>query len=411
MKPRIALVGNMNNNFFALARHLRDRGYGVRLFFADRSPHFHPTTDSFDARDMEIVQPVDWLERGFYYAPFDQVRQELEGYDFYLGQGDEAAVASRAGFSFRIYFPYGSDVYKYAYLPAQFRWTQRWAARLLPGRRRLPYALMKAGTAAFYLRKAIREAPYLMADYTNEDFESRLRGLDPRGKRLALPLPFIYPPAYEHEDRMIQLPSSVREQILRIREGADFVVLYHGRQEWKTYHNDFTSKNTHHLILGFGDFLRRHPEASPRLVMLEYGSDVEASKQLIAELGIGHAVQWLEKMERRALICLIDQVDLGSGEFGRSYLSFGTIMEAMIRGRAVIHHREDGLYRQYSRLYPMIHARSPEEISSGLSWAYSHRDQVREMGLQAKAWVESEFLERPLAQIESCLRDPLARRI
>src|SRR5690554_5123088 len=103
MKQRIALIGNMNNNLFALARHLRDREYAVRQFFADRSPHFHPSTDSFDARDRELIQPVNWLDRGFYYAPWDQVRQSLQGFDHYLGQGDEAAVACRAGLSFRIY--------------------------------------------------------------------------------------------------------------------------------------------------------------------------------------------------------------------------------------------------------------------------------------------------------------------
>lgn len=407
MKQRIALIGNMNNNLFALARHLRDRGYAVRQFFADRSPHFHPSTDSFDARDRELIQPVNWLDRGFYYAPWDQVRQSLQGFDHYLGQGDEAAVACRAGLSFRIYFPYGSDVYKYAYLPGEFHWTQRWAARLFPGKRRLPHALMKAGTSAYYLRKAIVEADFLMADYTNEDFESRLEGLSPRGERLPLPLPFLYPPAYERADRMDQLPASLRSRIRSIRDGADWLVLYHGRQEWKTYHNEFTSKNTHHLIKGFADFLLRHPQGKPRLVMLEYGSDVDASKALIAELGIGHAVQWMEKMERRALICLIDQVDLGSGEFGRSYLSFGTIMESMIRGKAVIHHREDGLYRHYHRLYPMIHARSPEQISQGLSWAYTHREAVRDMGEEAREWVEQEFIQRPLDQIEACLQSSL----
>lgn len=409
MKTRLALIGNMNNNQFALARHLRDRGYAVTLFFSDRSPHFHPSADSFDPADLELVRAVNWLDRGFYYANLQEVRRDLQGFSFYMGQGEEAAVAQRAGFPLQIYFPYGSDVYKYAYLPPEFHWTQRWAARLFPKPQRLPYSLMREGTMAKFLRQVIREAPFLMADYTNEDFEARLKGLDYQGERIFMPLPFLYPNAYDPSDRYDQLPLDLRQRIQQVRDGVDWVVLYHGRQEWKTYHNAFTAKNTHYLIQGFSQFLKAHPRAKARLVMLDYGSDVDASRALIAELGIQESVLWLGKMERRALICLIDQVDLGAGEFGRSYLSFGTIMEAMIRGRAVIHHREDALYRPYGDLYPMIHARSAEEIAQGLEFAYKNRERVQDMGQQAKRWVEEKFVRRPLDEIEARIQEWIAR--
>ena len=42
MKKKIALIGNMNNNFFSIARYLRDRSYQADLFLIDELDHFLP---------------------------------------------------------------------------------------------------------------------------------------------------------------------------------------------------------------------------------------------------------------------------------------------------------------------------------------------------------------------------------
>ena len=118
--------------------------------------------------------------------------------------------------------------------------------------------------------------------------------------------------------------------------------------------------------------------------MLEYGLDVFNSKQLIKELGIEDKVIWFPKMYRKDLMYLVSAVDVCSGEFGMSYLTFGTIMEAMLMKKPVIHYRNDELYEHvYDELYPLFNAREPEEIEARINEAYNDKDRTKRMGEQA----------------------------
>lgn len=45
---RVALVGNMNNNHFALLRYLRDLGVNATLLmFSNEAAHFYPQQDTW----------------------------------------------------------------------------------------------------------------------------------------------------------------------------------------------------------------------------------------------------------------------------------------------------------------------------------------------------------------------------
>src|SRR5947209_10102740 len=137
----------------------------------------------------------------------------------------------------------------------------------------------------------------------------------------------------------------------RIRSEHEFILLYHGRHEWTR--EDAHRKNTHHLLLGFAEFIRQHPDVAACLVTVEYGRDVGASKAMIADLGFGDRVIWFPRMYRKDLMYLVDVAHLCAGQFDRSFLTFGTILEALSVGKPVIHHRDDALYRDI-RLLPDV---------------------------------------------------------
>jgi len=394
MKKKIALIGNMNNNFFALVRYLRDAGYDAHLFFYPSSDHFHPKADTLSLDYTEFCHEIDWLGDGFSDSKIRLCRTDLESFDFFIGMGDEAAFAAAAGFRFDIYFPYGSDFYKYAWLPPRFTFLQRIYMKLL---KNISFEQSGRGTMAKFIKMAIVDARFVFLDYTNKEYEKRLTDLNLKGELKHIPTPFIYLNIYQNQNNWDTHWKSI---IDNIRKENTFLILYHGRQEWKLRTLNFITKNTHYLIEGFSMFVKNNPHLDTKLIMIEYGNDVYLSKQLISQLNIENHVIWLPKMYRKDLIYLIKNVDICSGEFGRSYLTFGTIIEAMIMGKPVLHHRDDKLYiANYEYLYPCYNVREPDEISFALENAYKKPEDRNEKGLKAKMWVEEYFLKNSLKEI------------
>lgn len=396
---RIALVGNMNNNFFAITCYLRDKGYDAHLFYRLAMPHFQPMADSH-GNDYELFcHQVNWLDNSFHNANIGEVKKVLNGFDFYIGQGEEAAVAYKAGFNIDVYYPYGSDVYKYAQLPQEYALKSKIKSLVVGDADRPSYSQMKEGTMAKYLKGAIVNARYIFADATNDEFEAQLNSLQYKGIYKKVPMPFIYYPEYERIDKS-QLSERLVAIIDKIKSKHDFVLLYHGRQEWATYHNQFTGKNTHHLIQGFASYVKKNQNSSACLVLLEYGTDVEQSKQLIKELEIEQYVYWLPKMYRKELMYVVQQADVCCGEFAHSFLTFGTVVEAMLMKKPVITHRVDSYYTAtYPVLYPCYNARESEEIVHAISMAVANVEERLKMGNEAYVWVKKNFIENPLQEL------------
>jgi len=404
MPKRIALVGNMNNSFFAITRHLRGLGYDAHLFYFPIAERFQPKADTFSLDYTTYTHEVTWMKNGLANVPEEKVREQLNGFDFYIGQGEEAAIAYSCGFNMDVYYPYGSDVYKYAYLPQEYSMKAKLFGRFRKGDRKITSAHIKKGLLSRYIKGAIVDATYLLADYTNEDFEKKLKGLGYKGEYHHVPMPFIYLEEYESVTDWSNADVHWRSVVNKIRKENDFILLYHGRQEWKTYNNEFTLKNTHHVIIGFANYVKKRPEVKATLLMVEYGSDTEHSKELVAELGIEDKVKWLPSMYRKDLMFVIKNVDVCCGEFGRSYLTFGTVIEAMQMKKPVIHYRDDSLYvDKYSSLYPLLNAREPDQIEAAIARAVSDPETTKKIGEEASEWVNTNFIQKPVSFLQSLI--------
>jgi glycosyltransferase involved in cell wall biosynthesis len=281
-------------------------------------------------------------------------------------------------------------------LPQEYALKSKIKSLVVGGADRPSYSQMKEGTMAKYLKGAIVDARYIFADATNDEFEAQLKNLQYKGIYKKVPMPFIYYPEYDAIDKNL-LPQSLMETIRSIKDKHDFVLLYHGRQEWATYHNQFTGKNTHHLIQGFAGFIKENPQCNACLVMLEYGTDVEQSRELVKQLGIEGCVYWLPKMYRKELMYVVQQADICCGEFAHSFLTFGTVVEAMLLKKPVITHRVDSYYTStYPVLYPCYNAREVQEIQKAIELAVTNKEERLQMGNEAYEWVKQYFIENPL---------------
>lgn len=404
---RVALVGNLNNSFSAIMKWLRSRGYDAHLFYRPFPHYFHVKADTFDLAYLDYCHEIDWLDRGFRPANIDVkgIRELFSSFDKIIAQGDEASVINFCSIPIDIYFPYGTDISKYVFLPHQFSvWEKiRLFTRKNSG---FSFSDLNNGTSSKYLHQAIKTAKNVFLDVSNPEFEGMLHKIGLEGEFRHVPMPFIYYPEYEKVFAVNTSPSvHWRDAVDELRRSNDLLVLYHGRQIWVNRESKFAPKENDVLIRGFGEFIKKSKGGvKAHLIMLEFGPDVQFSKELIKELQIEENVTWLPQMYRKDVMYLISQIDIGSGEFGRSYLTFGTIIENMVLGKPVIHFRDDELYKDaYPWLYPLINSKDPQEISEKLIYYSTHKQELEKMGSEAQRWVKELFILKPLQQIEEVL--------
>ena len=372
---KVACIGNTNNNLFSLVRYLRDRGVDADLLLLDNeTEHFHPSADTFD-RDFEsYTRTVPWGSAyPLHRVPADRIRSDLEPYDFLIGCSTAPAATQRIGRRLDIFAPFGGDFYAWPFF------------RIVHPRHQVAWCRFHRTQ-----RAGIQAARCINIAATNEATEAVLRRLAFRGERLNTGIPMVYTPLYNPEtiaryyDRSEGYP-----EFRRLRAEHDLVVFHHGRHIWKNAPDRFSWKGTDRLLRGFATFLRAEPGSRACLVTFEYGSDVQASRDLVAELGIAERVHWFPRMARKEIMVGLSLADVATGEFHHSWLVCGTIYEAQALAKPLLHYREDRLYEGHvPELYPLMNAREPEEIAAALGDYVRRPGQYREMGRRGREWFQ-----------------------
>lgn len=391
---KIACIGNMNNALFCLTRYLRDEGYDAHLLYLDGEPeHFHPDTDSYNDLHKLYTHKLSWSKKPsiLYHTSKHKILSDISGFDFFIACDISIAYLAKAGVNTNLFIPYGSDIHTIPHLNIFEHPWKKWHKM---------YALRH------YQRKAIKNAGVISLETSNPDFEKQF--VDPlkiSHKRIYTTCPFIYYPQYENGEMEEYAPKSpLYPKFLKIREAHDIVIFHHSRQEWRAdgkmeVQKHVWTKGNDILIRGFAEFVINNPSVKSALIMFEYGSQVESSKNLIKELGITERVFWFPKSYRKDIMLGIQQSDLGVGELGLSWYTYGTIIEYMALGIPVIHKRDDSLYSAAGKeLYPMINANTPFDIQGSLENAINHPQQCKQIGSMAKEWFIKNLIEKPLNQ-------------
>jgi hypothetical protein len=356
--------------------------------FKNEFDHFHPSADTYDTEYESYTKflPYSTLPSSFYSVPKNQIKEDFGKFDFIIGCSATPAYLNRIGRKIDIFIPYGGDIYSTPFISLKGTPISKLWKRLFISRNQ---------------KQGINSARYISMEYTNSEFETVLNKLNIEGKRLKVACPFIY--VNQYESKAFKDGSFSQEEKFReIRQTHDLIIFHHSRHMWansskKELVNTLGSKRNDKLIEGFAKFVKESSAGNPCLVLFEYGLDVDLSKELIKNLKIESNVIWMPLMPRREIMRAITYADIGAGEFGKSWYSYGTIYEFMAMGKPVMHYREDSLYRGlYPELYPMIHANSPDEIAEALK-DYSRRpDYYRSLGEEGRFWFQKYAVEHPL---------------
>jgi len=140
------------------------------------------------------------------------------------------------------------------------------------------------------------------------------------------------------------------ESEIDLRSGFDFVLFHPSRIEWST-------KGTDKVVRAFSHVVNRGRRA--RLVMVEYGPDLEKTKKLIKALSIGENVLFIPPIPHQEMPNYLNSCDIVLAQFLLGNLVLVSI-EAMACGKPVI---ADYRFRECYGAAPVIHARTIDEIS------------------------------------------------
>ena len=377
MMLRVALIGNMNNNFFAFTRFLRDRNIEAEfLLFDGDFDHFSPSADTYSFDFQQYVKLLDWGTTiySLYKTPREKIIEDLAMYDVYIGCGLAPAFFYKAGLTLDIFVPYGGDI-----------WTEtQWSKSIFS-----KFGILK-NYSAYHQRKGINLAKIIHMSLTNDIYEKQIKKIAPKVERWKDGLPMVYSPQYSAESiGRNHLKTHWHEEFYKLRESNELLVISHMRHVWGDASNP-SAKGNDILIKGWKRFCDRNQNLTAKLLLLEFGPDVVKSKKLVSELELDNKVVFLPKMLRKDLFVGLIESDVVLGEFANSWCGSGVLYEGLVADKPIIAYRDESLYEGVD-LYPILNANCAETICSSLEQIASRNFSLT--GLSGKHWYEDQVVK------------------
>lgn len=377
---KVALIGNMNNNFFSLLRYLRDAGVHADLFLLNNEmSHFLPENDTWNLsiykkyiKTLRVGNPIiDFFKNK------KRVVQEFGDYDFLVGCDYTPYYLTKSNQRLDLFIPYGSDLYEFPF------------SKPLLSDKSLK-AIIIQGIRNFFVsgvqRSGILSAANVVCIDIIETYKVALNRLGLVSLKWAVPIVYN-----EAKPASIEAPDAFKDLIKKI-ESFEFRVLSQSRQYWTSSMDNATRddiKNNDLLIKGFADFLRES-KSNACLILFSYGPDVENSKALIEKLGIAENVIWMPKMPRKWILYLISEyAHIGADQFKGGYFG-GTGYEILACGKPLMNTvsipADD--FRKITGMDfpPVINVKSHNEICEALLHYFENPSELQKLSSDSTLW-------------------------
>lgn len=379
---KIACIGNLNHQQFILSRYFRDLGHEVTLFLLEEQDNFLPENDTYDEIEgIEIIQ-LPWKHKTINKISSRTIKRVFNGFDVYCASEYGPAYLFKARIKTDVFIPIGTDLSEYPFKRPAALIPKTWEID------ELQFNLFQHG--------AIRKAGHLFMNSEGDlILEQALRRVGFTGIRYAMSTPYLYYPDFVS----ISASSPFMEAILDLRRKHDVLIINHGRCEF-CHENSVHNKGTNILIHGFAHWVK-NSDLKVKLIMLEYGTDVIATKLMIKNLGIEKFVYWLPKCGRKDLFPIFNLMDIAIGNLYHSHWSYNVAMEAAAGALPLIQRGPENPDME-SRIYPYIKARTYLDVSSALSQV--HKGFYKEIGLEARDWFVENSIDTPLSELSICLQ-------
>ncbi|HMO18891.1 MAG TPA: glycosyltransferase [Oligoflexia bacterium] len=388
---KIALIGNMNNNFFSLARFLRDKGIDTSLLLLNNEiSHFHPSADSYDLDYMNYTFNLSWGGKEFVRLTKKEIYEDLKDYDVLIGSGYAPSYCFKAGRELDIFFPYGEDIWGYVTYPKP---------SYIKNLRKLISSLISVPATKFQ-RDALKHCNIVNMSYTNSIYETQISKYCNYKERWLDPLPMVYTKIY-NENLIENFAERTHWYHIfkEIREKSDLMIISQARHVWGGSISDPNQKGNDKLINGYSKFVKSNNSVKSMLVLLEYGPNVQQSKKLIKNLNIEDRICWMPKMYRKDLMIGLALSDIVCDQFAHSWVTCGSTLEPLALGKPLMKYLNAELIDTYNNgLYPLMNANSANEIADYFEDYLSNPEKYIGMGKKGKQWYDNIVVERSIGR-------------
>lgn len=393
---KVAVIGNMNNNGFALMRYFRDLGLDCYLLLLADDGKWSFKHFSVDADTWELHKWGAYIVRTNIYTGYKAIfgnpkrlklpvskkyiKNLLDGFDVVIGSGSIPALFARHNLSLDVFFPYSIGVEYLGAGPTKNRAKSRnfILKRLVEYTSALQQKGIKNTKAVFNADTGLTE--------------SVLNKIGVKSK--CVPIPMLYNcggrPPKDH--RVWELAEKLKAN--------DFVVFSHARHLWvkKPSYSDSewfeNTKNNDWLIYGVNHLRLKNPDKKICLLLVEYGDDYRASKKLAVKLGLNEHIVWLPKMERREIMFLLKYASVGVGEFYNTAETLwgGTGWEVLASGKPLLQsfrYEKDRFYSSFNYSPPqLLNVLKKEDVFNLLQENLDDPESSIRLGQAGKEWFD-----------------------
>jgi len=384
---RIGLLGNTNNNNFALLRYFHDLGYDVTLILfdddgANRNSHFIPQNDTFRWnfwRDSVVYKNFSMYDllidnsfklrclRGRLFRKIDKptassFKKELKKFDFIIGSGITPALLSNLGIQLSIFYPYSIGV--------EFVGSYEIKQKL---KQKNPIKRVFTNEIVRLQKQGIRSA-FKVINAEMGETERVLRGI--RKNIINLPIPMVY----------LETEPKFRESTNNILQITSVTAIWI---------NSGRSKNNHWIIDAINS-LQSDNITDFRINLVKYGPDWVLLEDMISEAGLSKYFVWHDKMSRIEVQQLMSESDLILGEFyDEPVLWGGTGWEALSLGKLLLNGFNDtvfdfeGMFGMQTPPIPVIS--SKEDFIRSIRYFLNNPKQIIEAERKISRWSDDNF--------------------
>lgn len=384
---KLAFLGNMNNMPLVYARELRALGHDVH-FYVDAVPG--ETLNRPESRSSEYAQYPEWMIEERVRLPLISYawgpillrrlihRINAENYDGIVLNGAPISLAPHLNApKFAILGGADLDVLCDPQTPN---------LRKLVG----TFGAYSGAIRSIVYRRFVRQQRRgLRACFGYNYFPE---GIHPGGEQLLADIFKGLSP------ERIQIRGADVSQHLYVeasdRRGDDTIIFVPVRFLWReplpAGFSEHENKRNDIIVHGLAQYISSSGR-SPKIVFVEKGPDVQATKELAAFLGIAEKISWIPEMSMREVFSWYARADIVFDQLGEHMIGAVTV-DTMLIGRPVITNaRPEVFSKLISEPSPMCHARTPAEVSEWLGRLVDDPELRRDIGRRSHEFVHQYF--------------------
>lgn len=352
---KIALIGNQNNNNFALARYLKDFKHDVTLFLTDfEIDKFHPSSDTFDENYLQYTKKLKWgSPDSFKKTTKEEIIEDLKGYDFYIATGLIPAYFYKAGMRIDIFIPHGADIWV---------WTKYKITSLKK--------LINHNKIIYSQRKGLSMVKIIHAPDLYIEYEKRIKIISGSSERWRNFVPMFYTPEYIGMEKRKTEELNYKNKFDAVRDKSQILMIFPSRIN-KNEGNGVSGKGIEILIDAIG-LLGEENIKKVKIIVFEYGRNIKEMKEKIISQKCENVFEWFPAMQRKELMYGMQLADVVLGQFGpQKWIQNGVLTEALALGKPIITARDEEYVKDID-IYWALNANNKEELARQIVYSMSN---------------------------------------